>query len=413
MRASNAVKTPILEGENIVAFAKDWGDDPTSPNHVMRGLARRNRVLWLNSISTRAPQLGSSSDMGKLVRKLRDSLKGPVEVEPNLFVYTPIVLPFPHLRVAAAINRGILRLTLAVLRRRLKMDRYQLWTFIPTALPYMGMPGEDLAVYYCTDAWSSFTQVDGERIGPMEWEMCRRADVVFATAQPLLDRRLEYNSETHLALHGVDHQHFAKALDEETTIPDDLADCPRPIVGFFGLIHDWIDISLFAHVAEQHPDWTVAVIGKASVDISSLERLPNVKLLGRRPYEELPRYCKAFSVGVMPFALNELTTNVNPIKMREYLSGGLPVVSTDLPEVENYSEWVRVARSPDDFLRACEEAIAADDPVMRQRRSDAMANETWDAKVAELGGFVRAVEGRSNGTRPDGVETRSTAEGLV
>ena len=86
-------------------------------------------------------------------------------------------------------------------------------------------------------------------------------------------------------------------------------------------------------MAEQHPDWTVAVIGKASVDISSLERLPNVKLLGRRPYDELPRYCKAFSVGVMPFALNELTTNVNPIKMREYLSGGLPVVSTDLPEV--------------------------------------------------------------------------------
>ena len=272
-------------------------------------------------------------------------------MEPNLFVYTPIVLPFPHLPVAAAINRGILRLTLAVLRRRLEMDRYQLWTFIPTALPYMGMPGRrpgglllhrrvvELLARRRRAYWA-----DGVGAVPPRRRGLRHGAAVAGTAG------CEYNSETHLALHGVDHQHFAQALDDETTIPDDLADCPRPVVGFFGLIHDWIDISLLAHVAEQRPDWTVAVIGKANVDISSLERLPNVKLLGRRPYEELPRYCKAFSVGVMPFALNELTTNVNPIKMREYLSAGLPVVSTDLPEVRGYSEWVRVARSPDEFL---------------------------------------------------------------
>ncbi len=407
---SAPASAPVLEGENIVCFAKDWSHDPTSNNHVMRCLAQDNRVLWLNSISTRTPQLGSGSDMGKIARKLRDFVKGPVEVEQGLFVYTPLVLPFPHLPVAASINRGILRVTLAALRRKLKMERYQLWSFIPTALPYLGMPGEDLAVYYCTDDWSSFSQVDGERIGPMEWELCGRADVVFATARRLMERRLQYNPETHLALHGVDHQHFARALDDDTAIPDDLADCPRPIVGFFGLIHDWIDISLLAHVAEQRPNWTVAVIGNANVDLSVLERLPNVKLLGRRPYEELPRYCKAFSVGVMPFALNDLTTNVNPIKMREYLSAGLPVVSTDLPEARGYSDSVRVACTPDDFVAACEEAMEADDPVTRRRRSDAMAGETWEAKVAELGGWVRAAQKRSNGAPLGGVEQRPTAE---
>ena len=387
----------MLEGENIICFAKDWSEDPTSNNHVMRLLARKNRVLWLNSIATRAPKLSSSRDLEKIARKVRDFARGPVEVAPNLHVYTPIVLPFPHLPAAALVNHSILRPTLAALRRKLGMGSFQLWTFIPTALPYLGMPGEKLVVYYCTDEWASFSHVDGERIGRMEGDLCRRADVVFTTARSLWERKRGLNVNTHLALHGVDHQHFARALDDGTTITEDLASCRRPIIGFFGLVHDWIDLSLLAHVAERRPDWTVAVIGKANVDVSTLARLPNVKLLGRRPYEELPRYCKAFSVGVMPFVLNELTSNVNPIKMREYLSAGLPVVSTDLPEVRGYADSVRVARSPDEFLGACEAAVAEDSPEARRRRSEAMASESWEAKVDELGRWVREAQARRAG----------------
>jgi glycosyltransferase involved in cell wall biosynthesis len=382
----------VLEGQNIICFAKDWSEDPTSNNHVMRLLARRNRVLWLNSIATRAPKLSSGSDVSKIARKVRDFARGPVEVAPNLHVYTPLVLPFPHLPAAATVNHGIVRATLAVLRRRLGMDRYQLWTFLPTALPYLGMPGESLVVYYCTDEWSRFSYVDGARIGTMERQLCQRADVVFTTARTLYESKRAWNPETHLALHGVDHQHFARALDPATTVPDELAGCRGPVIGFFGLVHDWIDLGLLEHVAQRRPDWTVAIIGKANVDVSALQRLPNVKLLGRRPYEELPRYCKAFSVGVMPFAINELTTNVNPIKMREYLSAGLPVVSTDLPEVRGYNEAVKVAHGPDEFLAACDQAIANDSPERRRARSEAMAAESWEAKVAELGQRIQAAQ---------------------
>jgi glycosyltransferase involved in cell wall biosynthesis len=383
-----------MEGQNIICFAKDWSEDPTSNNHVMRLLARDNRVLWLNSISTRAPKLSSSSDLQKIARKVRDFARGPVEVAPNLHVYTPIVVPFPHLPGAATVNQGILRTTLAALRRKLGMDRYQLWSFLPTAIPYLDMPGQELVVYYCTDEWSRFSYVDGERVGRMERELCRRADVVFTTARTLWESKRGYNPETHLALHGVDHAHFARALDPATTVPEELAGSRGPVIGFFGLIHDWIDLTLLAHVAERRPDWTIAVIGKANVDTSALARLPNVKLLGRRPYEELPRYCKAFTVGVMPFAINELTTNVNPIKMREYLSAGLPVVSTDLPEVRGYSDQVQVAGTPDEFLAACDRAVAADDAAARRRRSDAMAAESWESKVAELGRRIERARGR-------------------
>jgi len=383
----------MLEGENIICFAKDWSEDPTSNNHVMRILARGNKVVWLNSIGVRKPSLTSGRDLRKIVHKLRRFAEGPVQVADGLWVFTPLALPFPHSEWASAINGQILRRTIAFLRRRLEIDRFQLWTFLPNVARYLGRLGESLAVYYCTDEFSQFSYLDGARLRAEEQELCRRADVVFTTAGSLWERRRPLNPETHLALHGVDHRHFAAALATTTATPADLADAPRPILGFFGLIHDWIDLDLIAYLAERRPDWTVALIGKASVDVSRLQRYPNIRILGRKPYADLPGYCKAFSVGLLPFVINELTTNVNPIKLREYLSAGLPVVSTDLPETRGYDSC-RIARSPAEFLAACEQAIAADTPSLRLTRSQAVAGETWEARVNEIGRIVHEVAQR-------------------
>ncbi len=384
----------MLEGENIICFAKDWSQDPTSNNHIMRILARRNKVVWVNSIGMRTPNIASGRDLGKMARTIGKFLRGPVRVDGNLWVVTPLVLPLPHSRWAASINHRILMLTIAFLRRRLRINSFQLWTFLPIVAPYVGKLGESLVVYYCTDDFSQFSFVDGARVFAAEQELCRRADVVFTTARPLLEKRRPWNPETHLALHGVDHNHFAAALQSEATMPADLTDVPHPILGFFGWIQDWIDIDLIAHLAERRPDWTIALIGKASVDISHLRRFPNVRLLGQKPYAELPRYCKAFDLGLLPFVVNELTKSVNPIKLREYLSAGLPVVSTDLPEVRPYEQMCAIARTPDDFLAACERALSTDTRALRRSRSDAMSAETWEARVNDLGRIVLDVARR-------------------
>ena len=384
----------MLTGANIICFAKDWSEDPTSNNHVMKLLARDNEVLWLNSIATRTPKLSSSSDMGKIKRKLKSFVDGPQRVEGarGLSVFTPLVLPFPHSRAAIAMNRQILRGTTAYFRRRLGMGDFQLWSFIPTAVEYFGHLGESFRVYYCTDEWSQFSYVDGARVTAMERELCRRCDIVFTTSRTLLAATRAWNPETHLASHGVDFQHFARALSPETTAPDEVAGLKRPVLGFFGLVQDWIDIDLIGWLAEQRPDWTIVMIGKVAVDHSRWARTPNIKWLGRKPYEELPRYCKAFDVGLIPFRINELTRNVNPIKLREYLSAGLPVVSTALPECAAYPEWCAVADTREQFLAACEAAIAADSPASRRARSELMRAESWENKVAQLGDHILRVQ---------------------
>lgn len=383
-----------MNGQNIVCFAKDWSEDPTSNNHVMSLLARHNKVLWLNSIGMRTPKISDKRDMSKIGRKLKTFMQGSRAVADNLEVFTPIVLPFPHSKMAVTVNRQILRTSTILLRKKLRMENFQLWTFLPNAVEYVGRLGESMVIYYCTDEFSQFSYLDGKKMAAMERELCQKADLVFTTAHTLHAAKKIYNPETHLAPHGVDFAHFAKSLDESTPLASELKRLPRPVLGFFGLLHDWIDLNLLAHLAEKRPDWQIVVIGKAAVDVSRLERLRNVHLLGRRPYESLPSFCRGFSVGLIPFVINELTRNVNPIKLREYLSAGVPVVSTPLPEVVHCQEWCQVAGDYDAFVAACERAIAEDTPAKRKQRSLLMKKESWEHKVLELGRHVERVRAK-------------------
>ncbi len=375
---------PMMSGENIVCFAKDWNGDPTSVTHVMRQLALSNRVLWLNSIATRTPDLSNSADLSKIVEKLKGFLKGPQKVSDSMWVYTPIVLPLPHNPIAIRINKWILRTAIGILRRKLKMQDFQLWAWPPTAGEYVDVLGQSFTVYYCADAWSSFSHVDGRQMERLDTHLCRRADVVFATGHALAEERRLLNPETHLATHGVPYKQFAAALEPNLPAPTDLADCPQPIIGFYGLIEDWMDQDLVTYLAERHPEWTIALVGKICVDVSRLEKHTNIRLLGRKPHSDLPAYCKQFAVGVLPHRINDLTRHMNPIKLREYLCAGLPIVSTALPEVQMYGDLCSIATSYAEFENAISDAIGTDNLESRRARSEQMKGESWEHKVNQL-----------------------------
>jgi glycosyltransferase involved in cell wall biosynthesis len=381
-----------MAGENIVAFAKDWSENPTSCNHVLGGLAHDNQVLWLNSIASRVPSLSSARDLRTIGRKLSRFASGPQPVSRGMTVLTPIVLPFPHSPLASRINGTILRRTIAGQRARLGMSDFQAWAFLPTAVDHIGTLGESLSVYYCTDQWAEFSSLEGEKIRSQEKELVRKVDVVFATARSIVEQKRQLNPETHLISHGVDRDHFARALSAETPVPADIAHLPRPIIGFFGLIEDWIDTDLFVFLARKRPAWSIVVIGQSHIGLDGLLGIPNLHLIGRRPYRDLPAYSRAFAVGLCPFRLNELTAHVNPIKLREYLSAGLPVVSSDLPECRLPVGLGRVARSHEEFLAEIEAAIATDSDAARHERSEAMKTETWQHKLREIGAHVLRVK---------------------
>ncbi len=383
-----------MAGENVVCFARDWFETPTSNNHVMAALSKRNRVLWLNSVATRAPNFASGRDIKKVFRKLAGFFRGAKEVRPNLWVYSPIVIPLPHNRFAAAINRMILRTTLKILRLKLGMKDFQLWSFLPTVGDYIGRMGESVSVYYCVDEWSKFSYVDGARLAAAEERLCRKVDVVFATSASLVESKKKYNPRTFLARHGVDVELFRTALSESTKVPEEMARLQQPVLGFYGTIQNWVDLELIAFLAKRHPEWSIALIGKTMTDISGLSRLGNVHFLGVRPHDSLPMYCKGMTVGIIPQKVTELTIHMNPLKLREYLAAGLPVVCTALPEAREYAPNVVVAENYEDFERAAAAAIAGDTPEGRRRRSDLMAGEDWATKVAHTAAKVMEINGQ-------------------
>jgi glycosyltransferase involved in cell wall biosynthesis len=271
------------------------------------------------------------------------------------------------------------------------MDDFHLWTFLPNVGDYVGSLGESLSVYYCVDEWSLFGYLDKDETVRAERTLLDKVDCVFAINGPLADAKRAMNPHTHVAPHGVDHATFAKALDASTIIPADLAALPRPVIGFYGTLRDWVDLDLIAAIARARPQWSIALIGQALDDVATVRGLPNVHLLGRKPHEQLPAYCKGFDVGLIPYRIDERMTFVNPIKLREYLSAGVPVVSTRVPEVERYKHLAAIADDAPGFIAAIERALATDSPARRRERSAAMAAETWPARVAAVSQIVDEV----------------------
>ena len=151
---------------------------------------------------------------------------------------------------------------------------------------------------------------------------------------------------------------------------------------------DWIDIDLMVRVAKHFSKGSLVLLGKVTTDVSALSALPNVHLLGRKPYADLPAYSKGFDVAMLPFPISEVTLNANPLKVREYLAAGLPVVSTAIPEVEVLG-MCRIGRDPAGFIAEIEAALA--DPGPKAARSEQVRSESWAARIEEIRGHVAAL----------------------
>ena len=167
--------------------------------------------------------------------------------------------------------------------------------------------------------------------------------------------------------------------------------CVRRCSRSSGLL-DWrIDTGLLAALADRRPDWSLALVGPPHADLGALAARPNVHLLGRLPYARLPAVLKGCAVGLVPFVVNEYTRHIDPVKLREYLSAGLPVVATDAARGgRDRCRPAGSSRGVDELVVAVEAALRDGSPEERRRRSAAMASETWEARVEALGAHLIA-----------------------
>lgn len=381
----------VLHGRDILCFSHDWTGDPLSKTHLMRVLARDNRILWINAIANRMPT-SSSKDLSRIYKKLKSFAEPIREVEKNIFVLNPLAIPAYGSKSVVAFNRQFLIRQVKNAMRKLGMKNVINMVFNPAAGMIAGHLGETEQIYYCVDEYTAFTGVSAG-LKEIEEDLFRKSDFVVVSAETLLEAKKQFNEKTFLIRHGVDFNHFQTALDAGTEIPAEIADLPKPIIGFHGLLADWVDFELIKKIAEHFKRGSVVLIGKITVDgeekVKILDNIPNIHFLGRKPYEQLPDFCKGFDVALNPFVMNELTRHVNPLKVREYLAAGLEVVSSDIQEVRVLPHC-RIGTNHAEFIKQIEEILA--NPKPRAEVSDSIRHESWDAKVDELRAIMRKVK---------------------
>lgn len=382
----------MLKGNDIICFANDWDGDPLSKKHIALRLARQNRVLWVNSTGNRNPT-ASLHDFRRVCKKLRQFFQGCRPVAMNISVFSPLVIPWHGNAVARWLNRRLLTWSLRRACRKLAFQRPITWTFVPSSADVVGTLDERLVIYHCVDEFSKFSGTNEGAILEMERGLMEKADIVVVSSSRLYESKRRYNDKTFLVTHGVDVAHFRSACEPGAAVPADCVQLKRPVIGFHGLIADWVDLEVVRFLALARPQWSFLLIGEVQADTSGLRELPNVQLLGRRTYQSLPSYCRTFDVAILPFVVNELTLAANPLKLREYLAAGLPVVATPLPEIVKLGALVRLARTPQEFLDQIEALLRAGRTGPDPAVSALMDSESWDQKVEDLSGIVTALIG--------------------
>jgi len=264
------------------------------------------------------------------------------------------------------------------------------WFYDPMAFSaFAGKMGEIATVYDCMDEHSKFNEAHPE-LSRRETELLRKADVVFTGGRKLWEAKRQHNPNCHFYGCGVDVEHFGRALDAETAIPQDIKALGRPVLGYFGVVDERMDYELIAKLADANPKWSLAIIGPVlKVPQHQLPRRPNIHWLGPRDYSQLPAYCKGFDLCLMPFALNAATEYINPTKALEYMATGRMIVSSAVPDVvSNFSSVVKVAQSHSSFIDLCRGAIEKPEPGLIERGLKMAAGNTWESIVAKLEGHV-------------------------
>ena len=387
----------LLEGQDIVCFSSiDWQFIWQGHQEIMSTLAANgNRVLFVENTGVRAPAFRDLPRVTQRIKNWWKGTKGFRREHENLFIYSPILLPFPYSSVVRRINRSLLTRALNRWMRAIGFGRPIVWTFLPTPLVRDVMRDLDPAasVYYCIDDFASSSHA-ARKIATSEQQLCREVDLVFVTSEKLREKAARFSEHVSLFPFGVSYKKFEEVRVAPHQVPADLAALPSPVVGYVGGIHQWMDMRMLTDIARRMPDTTFALVGPLQMDVSTVDA-PNLHFLGKKAHDDIPRYIKAFDVGIVPYLLSEYTANVYPTKLNEYLAMGIPVVATDLPEIRRFNAdhglSVAVARGADEFVAALKAALRPSTDQERRARIAVAKENSWHARIAEMSELIAGV----------------------
>ncbi len=355
---------------------------------LMRRFARKGPTLYVNSIVMQKPSLQRATGGGrslpqKVFRKTRSILRGLRRVDGDFWVYSPLSLPVHHIGLLRSVNRWALSVQIGRAARRLGSVDPVVWVACPAACELALRMTKAALVYQRTDRFEEYPNVDMESVLACDRALKRHADLTLYASRRLYEEEQQQCRKAMYLDHGVDFDLFA-AASNDPCVPQDMRHIRHPVVGYFGGIDNHTsDIPFLEKLVKRLPEYSFVLVGNASSDVDMLRACGNVHFLGQKSYEQIPHYGKCFDAAIMVWQQNRWIEGCNPIKLKEYLALGKPIVSTPFPELQYYADVAYQAATPEDFATCLKQAIDEDSPARIAARREKIKDATWDAK-AEL-----------------------------
>ncbi len=365
----------------FIVFADDWGRHPSSCQHLFRHLLPRHRTHWVNTIALRRPRFDMASvrrALEKLRQWTRRREKTPVSLPANLSVSNPPMWPW----ISSGFDRAVNRFLLSGHLRRIALDLPTRPVVVST-IPLIADLVRDFPrwrwVYYCVDDFSAWPGVDGKAIRRLEKLFVRACRRIIAVSETLQARLLKMGRTSELLTHGVDLEHWARTA-EAPQLPE-LANLPRPLVVFWGVVDRRMDTGWVTTLASAMKEGTILLVGPADDPDPELLRTPRVAYLPPLPYERLPSLAREASVLIMPYADLPVTRAMQPLKLKEYLATGRPAVARDLPANRDWADCLDVVPTREAFVGAVLRRLREGLPEDQWRARRRLVSEGWDEKA--------------------------------
>jgi len=326
------------------------------PQHIISRLAKDRKILLVEEPWRRENETGSR------LQKISDTLH---VLQPNVDFIEQIAAILPNYISTTNVATG--------------------WFYSAAFVPLLASFSFGNVVYDCMDELSLFKGAP-EKLIEQEKYLVSNADIVFTGGKSLYESKVLLHNNVHCFPSSVDEAHFAMALNG-IAIPDDIATIPYPVTGYFGVIDERIDLELLRATAALKPEVSFVMIGPlAKIGEHELPRLNNIYYLGIKDYTDLPGYLKAFTLAMMPFALNDATKYISPTKTLEYMAAGKPIISTAIKDVvRDYKNIVKIVSTPEEFSASIEQAILhIPDATMKYNYSEILKNTSWDSTVSKM-----------------------------
>lgn len=428
----NAPPNTLKAKKTLVVFGEDWQGLPSSTQHLIKPLCNQYDVIWLNSIGLRQPHF-NIQDTKRIMKKLYSFFKPsssnthssnknknknkntlnnhkemnrPKEINKPKIILNIKTLPAPKNLLLRKICGKFMAYQINKQLAAIHCENPIIWASLPTAIDAIKFLNAQSIIYYCCDDFNSLAGVDHATIAQHEIELLNTAQLIIAS-QPTLAQNLIQRLNNHQANknkptkkihqvlpHGVDYDYFSAPV----IIADDLPTNGKPTAGFYGSIASWLDFDLLNTIIEHNKHWNFVFIGRIEnsikTQVAKLKAHPNTYFLGAKEHHQLSRYSQHWHASLLPFNDCEQIQNCNPLKLREYLATGVPIISTYFPAVDEYKQIVNIAHNPYEFnqhLKTIEQLNNHDKKIIQQAQQKAVEQHSWQARSQQIHQWIKAL----------------------